>query len=340
MEPGLPHRNLSHGKPGPHIPLDLVIKAILLKKWGKAAGTSLIVAEMLKASGLEGAHSWSNRRFHPFWENLYLMGGEYHPLPLQEHGRRTWTKTLLRPEIARSGHEGSRMGGWELFITTGANLWHAVWLHAWTQHHKCNIHCMAATRTDFCYQVIVHDVCWYGRGIRSCTQTCHLVGSGVDEWLVQLIQSTYGNARSKVPVGCNLGEEFIVKVDVHQGSWLSFLLIITVLEALSKEFCPGCSWENMYVDNLVIITESLEELLQKLILWKASIKGKELQVIIGKTWYLGQGSMCFRSLANTPAAWVSRASSPIPFSVVFVSVGSTSNAVLSLAVWSLMPASG
>ena len=41
--------------PAPHIQLELVIKAIKLMKCGKAAGTFLIVAEMLKASGVEGA---------------------------------------------------------------------------------------------------------------------------------------------------------------------------------------------------------------------------------------------------------------------------------------------
>ena len=41
--------------PAPHIPLELVIKAIKLMKCGEAAGTSRIIAEMLKASGVEGA---------------------------------------------------------------------------------------------------------------------------------------------------------------------------------------------------------------------------------------------------------------------------------------------
>ena len=38
-----------------HIALELVIKAITLMKCGKADGTFLIVAKMLKASGDEGA---------------------------------------------------------------------------------------------------------------------------------------------------------------------------------------------------------------------------------------------------------------------------------------------
>ena len=39
----------------PHIPLELVIKAMKLMKCCKAAGASMIVVEMLKASGVGGA---------------------------------------------------------------------------------------------------------------------------------------------------------------------------------------------------------------------------------------------------------------------------------------------
>ena len=57
---------------------------------------------------------------------------------------------------------------------------------------------------------------------------------GVDEWIVQLVQGMYSNARSRVRVGEGYSEEFEVKVGVHQGSVLSPLLFIIVLEAL---FC-------------------------------------------------------------------------------------------------------
>ena len=59
----------------------------------------------------------------------------------------------------------------------------------------------------------------------------------------------------------------------------------------------------------------------------------------GQSQGLGRGSMSFRSMAKTPVACVSKALAPILFSVVVVPVGSTRNAVASLAVWSLMPAS-
>ena len=45
------------------------------------------------------------------------------------------------------------------------------------------------------------------------------------------------------------------------------LLFIMILEALSHEFPTGCPWENLYGDDHVITSESLEELQEKLIFW-------------------------------------------------------------------------
>ena len=59
-----------------------------------------------------------------------------------------------------------------------------------------------------------------------------------------------------------------VKVGVHQGSVLSPLLFIIVLEALSREFRSGVPWEDLYADDLVIIAESLEECVRRLLTWK------------------------------------------------------------------------
>ena len=96
-------------------------------------------------------------------------------------------------------------------------------------------------------------------------------------------------SRSRVRVGCNLSEEFSVKVGIHQGSCLSPLLLIMVLEALSQVFHTGCQWKNLYADDLVIITESLEELQQKLILWNTNMEGNWLRVNMGNTKVLISG---------------------------------------------------
>ena len=54
--------------------------------------------------------------------------------------------------------------------------------------------------------------------------------------MIKLVQSMYTNARSRVRVDDTYSDDFSVKVGVHQGSVLSPLLFIIVLEALSFLF--------------------------------------------------------------------------------------------------------
>ena len=72
---------------------------------------------------------------------------------------------------------------------------------------------------------------------------------GVEEWIVRLVQGMYANTRSRVHVGEDFSKEFGVKVGVQQGSVLSPLLFIIVLEALSCEFQAGVPWEDLYADD-------------------------------------------------------------------------------------------
>ena len=67
-----------------------------------------------------------------------------------------------------------------------------------------------------------------------------------------------------------------MKVGVHQGSVLSPLLFIIVLEALSREFRAGVPWEDLhvYADDLVIIADSLEECVRRLLIWKEAMEKK------------------------------------------------------------------
>ena len=52
------------------------------------------------------------------------------------------------------------------------------------------------------------------------------------KWLVKVVQAMHVGARSRKRINSSFSEEFEVKVAVHQGSVLSLLLFILVLEAL------------------------------------------------------------------------------------------------------------
>ena len=114
----------------------------------------------------------------------------------------------------------------------------------------------------------------------------------------------YANARSRVRVGEGFSKEFEVKVGVHQGSVLSPLLFIIVLEALSREFRAGVPWEVLYADDLVIIADSLEECVRRLLIWKEAMEKKGLRVNAGKTKVMicGTGLDLLQSSGEYPCA--------------------------------------
>ena len=78
------------------------------------------------------------------------------------------------------------------------------------------------------------------------------------EWLVSAIMATYAGVATAVRLNCTESAEFEVTVGVHQGSVLSPLLFIVVLEALSRAFKVGLHvpWELLYADDLVLISET------------------------------------------------------------------------------------
>ena len=112
---------------------------------------------------------------------------------------------------------------------------------------------------------------------------------GVEEWIVRLVQAMYNNARSQVRVGCEYSEEFEVGVGVHQGSVLSPLLFIIVLEALSRDVRVGVPWELFFADDLVIIATSLEECVERVKVWKEGLESKGLHVNMTKTKFMASG---------------------------------------------------
>ena len=98
--------------------------------------------------------------------------------------------------------------------------------------------------------------------------------------------------------------KFEVKVGVHQGSVLSPLLFIIVLEALSLEFRAGVPLEDLYADDLVIIADSLEECVMRLLIWKEATEKKGLRVNTGKTKVMicGTGLDLLQSSGEYPCA--------------------------------------
>ena len=78
-------------------------------------------------------------------------------------------------------------------------------------------------------------------------------------------------------------DSFEVRVGVHQGSVLSPLLFAVVMQAITRSTKTGLPWELLYADDLVLMAETMDELIEKINRWKDCMERKGMKVNIAKT---------------------------------------------------------
>ena len=87
---------------------------------------------------------------------------------------------------------------------------------------------------------------------------------GLAEVLVQAVMSLYEGSRTKVGVGSETSEEFGVRVDVHQGSVPSLLIFAIVVDVVTEHARERLLNEILYADDLVLMSESLDDIRERL----------------------------------------------------------------------------
>ena len=291
--------DLSQEEPveGPSEPItdELIAKAVAKMSLGKAAGPSGIIAEMIKPTGEVGVSLIrelieaiiSEGKIPSDWQESYIVSlykgkgdaldrGNYRGLKLIEHVLKVLERVV--ESLIRKRVEISDM---QFGFMPGRGTTDAIFILRQLQEKH-----MAANKTLYmafidlekAFDRVPRNVIWWA-----------MRKLGIEEWLVRVVQSMYENVSSRVRVGESYSDAFGVKVGVHQGSVLSPLLFIIVMEALSREFHTDRPWELLYADDLVVIAESVEELLEKLKKWKTAMEKRGLRVNMGKTKLLVSG---------------------------------------------------
>lgn len=97
------------------------------------------------------------------------------------------------------------------------------------------------------------------------------------------VMSLYEHAQTVVRTANGDSESFEVKVGLHQGSVLSPLLFIIVMEVITAEIRDGLPWELLYADDIVLMDLDKERLVQKIQRWKQCLENKGLKMNFGKT---------------------------------------------------------
>ena len=104
-----------------------------------------------------------------------------------------------------------------------------------------------------------------------------------------VIQGMYSNTWSQIRVNGQYSDVFGMGVDVLQGTVLSPLLDVLVLEVPSRGFSTGVPWELLHTDDLVLIADTQENCIYKLKAWKTGMDSKGLHINMMETKFLVSG---------------------------------------------------
>ncbi|KAK3565400.1 hypothetical protein QTP86_007943 [Hemibagrus guttatus] len=110
--------------------------------------------------------------------------------------------------------------------------------------------------------------------------------SGVAEKYVRVVQDMYERSRTVVRCAVGQTEEFNVEVGLHQGSALSPFLFAIVMDQLSEEVRQKYPWTMMFADDIVICSESREQVEENLERWRFALERRGMKASRSKAEYM------------------------------------------------------
>ncbi|KAK3513069.1 hypothetical protein QTP70_000954 [Hemibagrus guttatus] len=110
--------------------------------------------------------------------------------------------------------------------------------------------------------------------------------SGVAEKYVRVVQDMYERSRTVVRCAVGQTEEFKVEVGLHKGSALRPFLFAIVMDQLSEKVRQESPWTMMFADDIVICSESREQVEENLERWRFALERRGMKVSRSKTEYM------------------------------------------------------
>ncbi|KAK3569006.1 hypothetical protein QTP86_021584 [Hemibagrus guttatus] len=271
---------------------DEVRKALKRMKSGKAVGPDNIPVEVWKCLGeaaVEFLTSLFNRvleseRMPEEWRRSVLVPifknkgdvqscSNYRGIKLMSHTMKLWERIVearLRKVVEICEQQ---YGFMPRKSTTDAIFALRILMEKYRDSQR-ELHCVFVD-LEKAYDRVPREQLWY------CMRK-----SGVAEKYVRVVQDMYERSRTVVRCAVGQTEEFKVEVGLHQGSALSPFLFAIVMDQLSEEVRQESPWTMMFADDIVICSESREQVEENLERWRFALERRGMKVSRSKTEYM------------------------------------------------------
>ncbi|KAK3508380.1 hypothetical protein QTP70_025786, partial [Hemibagrus guttatus] len=271
---------------------DEVRKALKRMKSGKAVGPDDIPVEVWKCLGEAAVEFLTNlfnrvlesERMPEEWRRSVLVPifknkgdvqscSNYRRIKLMSHTMKLWERVVearLRKVVEICEQQ---YGFMPRKSTTDAIFALRILMEKYRDGQR-ELHCVFVD-LEKAYERVPREELWY------CMRK-----SGVAEKYVRVVQDMYERSRTVVRCAVGQTEEFKVEVGLHQGSALSPFLFAMVMDQLSEEVRQESPWTMMFADDIVICSESREQVEENLERWRFALERRGMKVSRSKTEYM------------------------------------------------------
>ncbi|KAF7666398.1 hypothetical protein LDENG_00012110 [Lucifuga dentata] len=199
--------------------------------------------------------------------------GNYRGIKLMSHTMKLWERVVearLRAEVSISEQQ---YGFMPRKSTTDAVFALRMLIEKYREGQR-ELHC-AFVDLEKAYDRVPREELW-----------CCMRKSGVAEKYVRVVQDMYESCKTVVRCAVGVTEEFKVEVGLHQGSALSPFLFAVVMDRLTDEVRQESPWTMMFADDIVICSESREQVEENLERWRYALERRGMKVSRSKTEYM------------------------------------------------------
>ncbi|KAG2455536.1 POLR protein, partial [Polypterus senegalus] len=197
----------------------------------------------------------------------------YRRINLMSHSMKLWERVVearLRSEVMINEQQNGFIAGKS---TTDAMFALRMLLEKFRVGQK-ELHCIFVD-LEKAYDRVKREELWY------CVRKL-----GMAEKFVRVVQDMYKGSVTVVRSAVGATDAFSVEVGLHYGSALSPFLFAMVMDRLTDEIRQESSWAMMFADDIVICSDSREQVEETLERWRYALERRGMKVSRNKTEYM------------------------------------------------------